>query len=219
MVPYNPLPALRTQAAKLRLCTSVRCLRGDSPLTGVLDPKAVAEFRKLRGQRHGQLKGTSKWKEANASLAKRVPKQSTRTNGAAVQTAASRVVTPKPSAKLERLGSGWNHVVRGGRVVKGTLTTTPETAPRPVVEVPQKDKTTELNTGSNSAYPVLKFTEAFRQAQVTSTKVKSGKSLPKNPNPTKQIPPPQSCKSPFEEIFSRRSEISSKPYPWAPVWS
>jgi hypothetical protein len=35
---------------------------------------------------------------------------------------------------------------------------------------------------------------------VTSTKIKSGKSSTKNPNPTKPIPPPQSAKSPVEEI-------------------
>jgi hypothetical protein len=59
---------------------------------------------------------------------------------------------------------------------------------------------TELNTGNNSANPVLKATKALRQAQVTSTKMKSGKSLPKNPNPTKPIPPPQSVKSPVQEL-------------------
>jgi hypothetical protein len=59
---------------------------------------------------------------------------------------------------------------------------------------------TELNTGSNAANPVLKATKALRQAQVTSTKVKSGKSSPKNPNPTKPTPRPQSVKSPVEEI-------------------
>jgi hypothetical protein len=40
---------------------------------------------------------------------------------------------------------------------------------------------------------MLKLTKAHRQAQVTSTKVKPGKSSPKNPNPTK--PPPQTAKS------------------------
>jgi hypothetical protein len=59
---------------------------------------------------------------------------------------------------------------------------------------------TELNTGSNAANMVLKATKDLGQAQVTSTKVKSGKSSPKNPNPTKPTPRPQSVKSPVEEI-------------------
>jgi hypothetical protein len=57
---------------------------------------------------------------------------------------------------------------------------------------------TVLNTGSNAANPALKATKALGQAQVTSTKLKCGKSSPKNPNPTK--PPPQSVKSPVEEM-------------------
>jgi hypothetical protein len=125
-------------------------------------------------------------------------KQRTRTSGAAVQPAANKVVTPQPFAEQQSLGSDWNHVVRGGRIVKATLPTPPEPAPRSVTEVPQKDKMTELNTGSNSANSVLKATKALRQAQVTSTNVKSGKSSPKNPNPTKPIPPPQSVRSPVE---------------------
>jgi hypothetical protein len=57
---------------------------------------------------------------------------------------------------------------------------------------------TELNTGGNSANPVLKATKALRQAEVTGTKMKSGKSSPKNPNPNKPLH--QSAKSPAEEI-------------------
>jgi hypothetical protein len=57
----------------------------------------------------------------------------------------------------------------------------------------------ELNTGSNAANRVLKATKALRHAQVTSTKLKSGKSSPKNTNTTKPIPPPHSVKLPEEQ--------------------
>jgi hypothetical protein len=144
--------------------------------------------------------GCSKGKEAIAALAKQVPNQRTQTSGAVVQPAAKRVVTPQPSAEQESRGAGWNHAVRRGRVVKATLPTPPEPATRSVTEVPQKDKTTELNTGSYAANPLIKATKAPRQSQVTSTKVKSGKPSHKNPNPTKPIRPPQSVKSPVEEI-------------------
>jgi hypothetical protein len=56
---------------------------------------------------------------------------------------------------------------------------------------------TELNTGSNASNPVQKATKALRQAQVTGTKVKSGKSSHKSPYPTK---PPPHTKSPVEQI-------------------
>jgi hypothetical protein len=163
-------------------------------------PKQQLKCCSCGGNHTANYRGCSTWKEVKAALAKQVPNQRTRASGAAVQPAANRGVTPQPSAEQENLGSGWNHVVRGGRVVKATLPTLPEPAPRSIIEVLQKDKMTELNTGSNAANPVLKAMKALRQAQVTSTKVKSGKSSPKNPNPTKPIPPPQSFKSPFEEI-------------------
>jgi hypothetical protein len=113
------------------------------------------------------------------------------------QTEWSRHSHPQSRRALDLVGT---KVVRGGRVVNATLSTPPETAPRSVTGVPQKDKMTELNMRSNAANPVLKATKALGQVQVTSTKVKSGKSSPKNTNPTKPIPPPQSVKSPLEEI-------------------
>jgi hypothetical protein len=156
-------------------------------------PKQQLKCCSCGGNHTANYRGFSKWKEAKAALTRQVPYQRTRTSGAAVQLAAKRAVTPQPSTKQDSLGPGWNHVVRGGRVVKATL-------PRSVTGAPQKDKMTELKTGSNAANPVLKATKALGQAQVTSTKVKSGKSSSKNPNPTKPTPRPQSLKSPVLEI-------------------
>jgi hypothetical protein len=67
---------------------------------------------------------------------------------------------------------------------------------------------TEQKTGGKSANPLRKATKALRQAQVTSTKVKSGKYSPKNPNSSNPTPQPQSVKSPVEDISDLLEEIS-----------
>jgi hypothetical protein len=124
-----------------------RCVAcGGTHLSGECStPKQQLKCCSCRGNHTANYRGCSKWKEAKAALAKQVPMQRTRTSGAAVQPAANKVVTPQPSAEQQSLGSGWNHVVQGGRIVKATLPTPLEPAPRSVTVVPQKDKMTELN--------------------------------------------------------------------------
>jgi hypothetical protein len=107
------------------------------------------------GNYTASYRGCIKWKEANAAVANLVPNQGTRTSGAAVQHEANSVFKPQSSAEQESLGCGWNHVVRGGRVVKASLPTPSEPAVRSVTGVSEKGKTVELNTGSNAANPVL----------------------------------------------------------------
>jgi hypothetical protein len=177
-----------------------RCVAcGETHLSGdCSNPKQQLKCCSCRGNHTANYRGCSKWKEANRRL-QTSALQGTRTSGDAVQPASNRVVPPQPSAEEKSLGSSCNHVVRGGCVVNAALPTLPEPAPTSVKEVLQKNKMTQLSTGSNAANPVLKATKAFRQAQVTSTKVKSGKSSPNNLNPTKLILPPQSVKSPVEE--------------------
>jgi hypothetical protein len=124
-------------------------------------PKQQFKCCNCGGNNTANYRGCSKWKEAKAALAKQLPNQRTRTTGAAVQPAANRVVTLEPSAEHESLASGRNDVVQGARIVKATLPTPPESAPKLVTGVPQKDKMTQLNSGSNAANPVLKATKAF----------------------------------------------------------
>jgi hypothetical protein len=58
-----------------------------------------------------------KWKEAKAALAKQVPER-VRKSAATGHPAAPKAQWAGPSAEQRDLGEGWNHVVRGGRVVK-----------------------------------------------------------------------------------------------------
>jgi hypothetical protein len=51
------------------------------------------------------------------------------------------------SAEQTDLGEGWNHVVRGGHVVKATTTPPPNPKPslRPVTEAPSQPKVTAIS--------------------------------------------------------------------------
>jgi hypothetical protein len=151
----------------------------------------------LRGQPHGQLPGLQQVERGKSGACK-ASAQPTHPDQRCCRP--PRRKRSGPATAIRRAGEPWIWLEPCCRVVKATLPTPPEPAPRSVTGNPQKDKMTELNTGSNAANPVLKATKALGKAQVTSTKVKSGKSSPKNPNPTKPIPPPQSVKSLAEEI-------------------
>jgi hypothetical protein len=163
------VPALRPHAMKLWLCTPLHYLQETHLSRECSTPKQQLKCCNCGGNQTANYQGCSKWKEGKAALARQVPNQRIRTSGAAVQSAAYRVITPQTSAEQESLGCGWNHVVRGVRVVKGTLPTPPEPAPMSVTEIPQTEKMTELNSKSCAANPVLKATKTLTQAQVTST--------------------------------------------------
>jgi len=67
------LPALRTYAAKLRLRASVRRVWGLPPVRGVPNPAGVASVLWLWGNHIAKYRGSVKWKEAKAALAKHTP--------------------------------------------------------------------------------------------------------------------------------------------------
>ena len=77
-----------------------------------------------------------KWKEVKAALVKQAPDRDRKS------AATAHLTTPKEqraglSAEQMDLGEGWNHVVRGGRVVKATIPSThiPNPPSQPVMEV------------------------------------------------------------------------------------
>jgi hypothetical protein len=73
----------------------------------------------------GYYRGCSKWKEAKAAAAKRAQGESSRKDGVPTRLPAPKSAPAKASPEQEKLGSGWNHVVRGGRVVKAQATPSP----------------------------------------------------------------------------------------------
>ena len=75
----------------------------------------------LRGNHTANYRGCIKWKEANAALAKQAP-ECVRKGDATGHPAAPKAQRAGPSAKQMDLDEGWNHVLRGRRVVKATTT-------------------------------------------------------------------------------------------------
>jgi hypothetical protein len=74
------------------------------------------------GNHTTNYRGCAKWKEAKAALAKRAPNVRGSVGGAPSPPKAKQAV---PSAEQEDLGTGWSHVVRGGRVVRAPLPNPP----------------------------------------------------------------------------------------------
>ena len=95
--------------------------------------------------------GCIKWKKAKAAHAKRAS-EGVRKSVATSHSAATKAQGAGPSAEQTDLGEGWNHVVRGRRVVKATTTQpqNPKPSPQPVTEAPSQPKVTATWKGLRS---------------------------------------------------------------------
>ena len=79
-------------------------------------------------------------KKRKAALAKRAP-EGVRKSAATSQSAAPKAQRAGPYAEHTDLGEGWNHVVRGGLVVKATTTPpNPKPSLQPVTKAPSQPK-------------------------------------------------------------------------------
>ena len=126
-IAMQALPTLRLHAAKLRVRAPVHRVWGLLPL----------QCCGCGGNHTANYHGCIKWKEAKTALAKRVP-DGVRKSAATGHSAAPNAQWAGTSAEQMDLGDGWNHVVRGGRVVKATTTPppNPKPSPQPVTEAP-----------------------------------------------------------------------------------
>ena len=109
----------------------------------------------------------------------------------------------------------WNHVVRGGRVVKATSTPTPNTNPEPVTESPKQAEVTTTRKTAKSKKLQPKPTSAPKPPTVkTKTQAAASvKIMADKPNPAKLVvhhilPLPH----------SRVSLTSSTTFPLKHVW-
>jgi len=73
-------------------------------------------------------RGSVKWKEAKAAVAKQAPDR-VRMNAATGHTAAPKAQRAGSSAEQIEMGEVWNHVAQGGRIVKATT-------PLPLFQIP-----------------------------------------------------------------------------------
>jgi hypothetical protein len=92
------------------------------------------------GNHTASYRGCLKWKEAKAALAKRAP-ECVRKSAATNRSAATKAQQAGPSAEQTDLDEAWNHVVRGGRVVKATTNPPkPKYTPQPSQRRPRSIK-------------------------------------------------------------------------------
>jgi hypothetical protein len=174
-----------------------RCVAcGDEHPSGkCFTPKQQLKCCSCGGNHTTNYRGCSKWKEAKAAAAKRAQGERSRKDGVSTRLPAPRLAPAKPSPKQEKLGSGWNHVVRGGRVVKAQATPTP------------------ASTSSD--------TERLTERHAASTGGHSKPACPEyrwwnksHPVPNRLTPLPHR-----DSLHSRGSLISSRNYPLRPALS
>jgi hypothetical protein len=144
-----------------------------------------------------------KWKEAKSTLAKQTPDHG-RKGAATAHPTAPKEQQAGSSAEQMDLGEGWNHVVRGGHVVKATIPSTP--IPNPpsqlVTEASEKPKVTATRKTARPQKSEPKTTAAPKLAAVKSkkkaaTSVKTVAAKPTTPN---LVVPNQRSTSPLKEI-------------------
>jgi hypothetical protein len=151
------------------------------------------------GNHTASYRGCVKWKEAKAAVAKRAPED---VRKSAARSAAPKAQRAGPSAEQTDLGEGWNHVVRGGRVVKTTnIQPNPKTSPQPVTEAPSQPKVTATRKTAGSQKPKPKSTAATKPAAGKSkNKAASVKTAAAKPTTSELVVHTQFPTSPLEEI-------------------
>jgi hypothetical protein len=104
-----------------------RCVAcGDEHPSGkCVTPKQQLKCCSCGGNHTANYRGCSNWKEAKAAAAKRAQGERSRKDGVSKRLPPPKSAPAKPSPEQEKLGPGWNHVVRGGRVVKAQGTPSP----------------------------------------------------------------------------------------------
>jgi hypothetical protein len=100
------------------------------------------------------------------------------------------------------LGEGWNHVVRGGRVVKATTTPDPNPIPQTVTVAPKKPTVTATSKMARPKKPESKAAADPKPGAAKPKKkvAQSTQSAAAKPSTPKLVFPTQSPASPLEEI-------------------
>jgi len=224
LAPKGPLQCKRCQRfghTQLNPGYEPRCgTCGGSHLSGGCSTPREQPVCCACGRNHtANYRGCENWKEAKAALAKQAPERS-RKSVATAQPAAPKAQQAGPSAEQKNLGEGWNHVVRGGRVVKATTNPRdnphPNPTPHQATKAPAKPKLTATRETARPKKPGLKSTAAPQRAPGRSKKkaVASVKTAAAKPTTTSlvvptKIPPPH----------SGISQISSITFLSTHVWS
>ena len=208
VAPKGPLQCKRCQrfGHTQRNCGyAPRCVACGGPHLsgGCSTPREQPQCCSCGGNHTANYRGCIKWKEAKAALAKQAPEQA-RKSAATGHPAAPKAQRDGPSAEQMDLGEGWNHVVRGGRVVKATTTPTPipKPSPQPVTDALEQPKVTATRKTARPKKPEPKPTANFKPAvgktkKKAAASVKTAAAKPTSPN---LVVPTQTSSSPLEEI-------------------
>jgi hypothetical protein len=120
----NAANTLDTPSVTATISRCVAC--GDAHPSGkYVTPKQQLECCSCGGNHTANYPDCSKWKEAKAAAARREQGESGRKDGVSTRLPAPESAPAEPSPEQEKLGPGWNHVVRGGRVAKVQATPNP----------------------------------------------------------------------------------------------
>ena len=179
MAPKGLLQRKRCQRFRhtQRNCRYCRYLSG-----GCSTPREQPQCCGCGGKYTANYRGCVKWKEARAALAKQAPERAHK-NAPTGHPAPPKTQQAGPSAEQADLGEEWNHVIRGGHVVKATTpppNSNRKPTPQPVTEVPRQPKVTATRKTARPMKPEHKSTAATKPAAGKS-KMKAAVSL-KNRN-------------------------------------
>jgi hypothetical protein len=171
---------------------ALRCVVcGEAHLSGECStPQQLLKYCSCGGNHTVNYRGCAKWKEAKAALADQALIVRSKVGSAPSAPVTPKAQRPEPTAEQVILGQGWNHVVRGDRVIKAASPPPPNPTPCPVGPTPTRN---ELET--------------------TGKKGKPTKSMPKVKVGTKQAP---AIKVPEQAKPKQPSQTTAK-HPVAPT--
>jgi hypothetical protein len=126
-VPKEPLQCKRWQrfGHTQRNCGyAPRCVAcGDAHQSGTwVTSKHQLKCCSCGGNHTANYRHCSKWKVAKAAAGKRAQVERGQNDGVYTRLPAPKSAPARPCPEQEKLGPGWNHVVRGGRVVQAQST-------------------------------------------------------------------------------------------------
>jgi hypothetical protein len=203
VVPKVSLQCQRFGHTKRNCGYAPRCVAcgGSHLYGGCSTPREQPQYCGCGGNHAVSYRGCVKWKEAKAALAKRAP-ESVRKSADTNRSAAPKAQHAGSSAEQTDLCEGWNHVVRGGRVVKATTTPPkPKPTPQTITEAPSQPKVTATRKTPGSQKPKPKSTAATKPAVGKPTKkAASVKTTAAIPTTSELAVPTQSPTRPLEDI-------------------
>jgi hypothetical protein len=150
------------------------------------------------GNHTANYRGCAKWKEAKAALAKRALAVRNKVGGAPSPPVASKAQRPEPTTEQESMGPGWNHVVRGGRVIKAATPPSPNPAPSPVTPSPNRIEVATTSKKGTTAKSAPKVKVGPKKAPATKTNKPAKPVQPSHTTPKELVAPTHPNHSPIE---------------------